>query len=59
MVKYIEWNGTQFVPGEDQRDKESITGADSTILVDATNSSINLDGTVKGPLFQTQMKFIT
>ena len=50
----LEWNGTQFVPGEDQGDKESITGADSTILVDATNSSINLDGTVKGHIIPDQ-----
>ena len=50
----LEWNGTQFVPGEDPGDKESITGADSTILVDATNSSINLDGTVKGHIIPDQ-----
>ena len=48
------WNGTNFIPGDDQGDKESVTGADSTILVDATNSSINLDGTVKGHIIPDQ-----
>jgi len=50
----LQWNGTNFIPGDDQGDKESVTGADSTILVDATNSSINLDGTVKGHIIPDQ-----
>ena len=50
----LQWDGSQFVAGEDDGDKESVTGADSTILVDATNSSINLDGTVKGHIIPDQ-----
>ena len=34
----LQWDGSQFIAGDDQGDKESVTGADSTILVDATNS---------------------
>jgi len=49
----LVWNGTAFVPGE-QGTGESIFGADSTLLVDATNSSINLDGTVKGHVVPDQ-----
>ena len=50
----LQWDGSQFIAGDDQGDKESVTGADSTILVDATNSSINLDGTVKGHIIPDQ-----
>ena len=50
----LQWNGTNFIPSDDHGDKESVTGADSTILVDATNSSINLDGTVKGHIIPDQ-----
>ena len=50
----LQWDGSQFIAGEDAGDKESVTGADSTILVDATNSSINLDGTVKGHIIPDQ-----
>tara|TARA_B100001287_G_scaffold112314_1_gene94614 strand:+ start:212 stop:2197 length:1986 start_codon:yes stop_codon:yes gene_type:complete len=50
----LQWDGSNFIPGDDQGDKESVTGADSTILVDATNSSINLDGTVKGHIVPDQ-----
>jgi len=50
----LQWDGSQFIPGEDAGDKDSVTGADSTILVDATNSSINLDGTVKGHIIPDQ-----
>ena len=42
----LQWDGSAFVPGS--ADKESLYGTDSTVLVDAINSSINLDGTVKG-----------
>ena len=44
----LQWDGTAFVPGS--ADKESLYGTDSTILVDAINSSINLNGTVKGDI---------
>ena len=50
----LQWDGAQFIAGDDKGDKESVTGADSTILVDATNSSINLDGTVKGHIIPDQ-----
>ena len=50
----LQWDGAQFIAGDDVGDKESVTGADSTILVDATNSSINLDGTVKGHIIPDQ-----
>ena len=50
----LQWDGSQFIAGDDQGDKERVTGADSTILVDATNSSINLDGTVKGHIIPDQ-----
>ena len=50
----LQWDGSQFIAGDDKGDKESVTGADSTILVDATNSSINLDGTVKGHIIPDQ-----
>jgi len=50
----LQWDGSQFIAGDDAGDKESVTGADSTILVDATNSSINLDGTVKGHVIPDQ-----
>lgn len=50
----LQWDGSQFIAGDDVGDKESVTGADSTILVDATNSSINLDGTVKGHIIPDQ-----
>ena len=42
----LQWDGVKFIPGN--ADQESLYGTDSTILVDAINSSINLDGTVKG-----------
>ena len=50
----LQWDGAQFIAGDDVGDKESVTGADSTILVDATNSSINLNGTVKGHIIPDQ-----
>ena len=50
----LQWDGSQFIAGDDPGDKESVTGADSTILVDATNSSINLAGTVKGHIIPDQ-----
>ena len=50
----LQWDGSNFIPGDDKGDKESVIGADSTILVDATNSSINLDGTVKGHIVPDQ-----
>ena len=49
----LQWNGSSFVPGE-QGEGRSIFGQDSTLLVDATNSSINLDGTVKGHVVPDQ-----
>ena len=50
----LQWDGSQFVAGDDAGDQDSIFGADSTILVDATNSSINLNGTVKGHIIPDQ-----
>jgi len=44
----LQWNGSNFIPG--YADRESVFGQDSTLLVDAINSSINLDGTVKGDI---------
>jgi len=50
----LQWDGAQFIAGDDAGDQDSIFGADSTLLVDATNSSINLDGTVKGHIIPDQ-----
>lgn len=48
----LQWNGAAFIPGN--RDKESVFGDDSTLLVDTINSAIVLDGTVRGHIVPDQ-----
>ena len=48
----LQWNGSAFIPGN--RDKESVFGDDSTLLVDTINSAIVLDGTVRGHIVPDQ-----
>ena len=50
----LQWDGSNFIPGDEAGEKDSIFGADSSILVDTTNSSINLNGTVKGHIIPDQ-----